>query len=95
MFFFLYIYMCLLQQRNLIYQFGLSLPKDPVFVTIPVKDKIKKNRVRYLRCPVILPHEVVHHMAFTGQFHVDSQDWDWEVMMPSTAWLAAKLSLSA
>jgi hypothetical protein len=34
-------------------------------------------------------------MAFTGQFHVDSQDWDWEVMMPSTAWLAAKLSLSA
>lgn len=91
----IYIYMCLLQQRNLIYQFGLSLPKDPVFVTIPVKDKIKKNRVRYLRCPVILPHEVVHHMASTGQFHVDSQDWDWEVMMPSTAWLAAKLSLSA
>ena len=66
--------MCLLQQRNLIYQFGLTLPKDPVFVTIPVKDKIKKNRVRYLRCPVILPHELLHHMASTGQFHVDSRE---------------------
>ena len=95
-------------------------PKDPVFVTIPVKDKIKKNRVRYLRCPVILLHEVVHHVASTDQFHVDSQElqefwrlWSlhkphhpaaaqglhWplglEVMMQSTAWLAAKLSLSA
>ena len=118
--FYIYIYVCLLQQRNLIYQFGQSLPKDPVFVTIPVKDKIKKNRVRYLRCPVILLHEVVHHVASTDQFHVDSQElqefwrlWSlhkphhpaaaqglhWplglEVMMQSTAWLAAKLSLSA
>ena len=58
----------------MICQFATSLPKDPVFVIIPAKDKIKKNRIRYLRCPVILPHELLHYMASTGQFQVDSQE---------------------
>ena len=58
----------------MICQFDNSLPKDPVFVIIPVKDKIKKNRIRYLRCPGILPHELLHYMASTGQFQVDSHE---------------------
>lgn len=60
---------------------------------IPIKDKSKpkvrgQQHVTYLRCPVILPHEILHHMASTGQVTVTKQEieeyWNhWTAHKPS------------
>ena len=52
-----------------------TLGKEPVFVRVPIKDKSKpKGHVKYLRCPVVLPHELLHHCASTKQVVVSAQE---------------------
>ena len=53
-------------------------------MNIRVKDKSKNpaaKRTTILRCPIILPHELLHHMAQTKQMIVSQEDrkqyWDW------------------
>lgn len=52
--------------------------KDPFFVTIRVRDKSKpkgtKGHITNLRCPILLPHEVLHHLASTGQVKVSKDE---------------------
>ena len=52
-----------------------GVAEDPYFVTIPIKDKSKpKGHRTTLRCPVLLPHEILHHMAHTGQATVSKEE---------------------
>ena len=55
--------------------FSTAFSKDPFFVKIPVKDLSKpKGHIKQLRCPIVLPHEVLHHMASTGQVKVTKDE---------------------